>query len=160
PGPETNYHVHVAADNTHSPTGGRVYLSLAQENVVEAREGEERRVDFSAVAPYIEDSRLTGTPTGPFGEVAEITGEPTDGDIYVVAAVEQVVDRSERSGGFVRAIDGGNAPGTFRPEGIAVDPTNGDVLIPIRQEFGQGLYLDEFDSSGNFIGQIPAGSYG
>jgi hypothetical protein len=58
----------------------------------------------------------------------------------------------------------GTEPGTtgfygvgVSPEGIAIDPTNGDILVAV-STYGGG-FVDEFDSEGRFLGQlVNAGS--
>ena len=66
--------IHVAVDNSHSYSRGRVYLSLYQpEDAVEALDPSERPVDFPATASYIDGNTIIGTPSGPLGDVQNIT---------------------------------------------------------------------------------------
>jgi hypothetical protein len=97
--------------------------------------------------------------------------DPVNDDIYI--AVEQGVSGSgtgrgvlefEPSGRLVREINGEEAPGFPQPEsaafssieGLAVDPSNGDLLVTQQGEATGKQYgvVDEFDSEGVFLGQI------
>ena len=157
----------IAFDNSPTYSGGRLYQSLlSPENAIEAFDAARRPVDFPASAPYITDNSLTGTPEGPFGEVGYITVDSL-GNIYVVDQQKGVVDEFDSSGTFVQAFTGFGAPGGFTvpesehvPDAVAVDPTDGNVLIETENEFQFKEEVDEFDSSGNYLGQITADPHG
>ena len=137
---------HVAIDNSNTYSRGRVYLSLtATEDYIEVVDAAKHPVDFPATASYISGNRLTGTPSGPFGEVQFVSVD-ANGNLYVTDVGNSVVDEFDSSGTFLRSFpapgaSGGN-PGTG---GVAIDPTNGNVLIT-----GNGV-VNEYDSSGNHL---------
>ena len=104
--------IRIAADNSDSYSRGRIYLSLravenyasfVPSNTVEAFDAAERPVDFPATASYIEDNKLTGTPSGPFGEVQYIAVD-ANGDIFVVDVDHNVVDEFDSTGTFLRGL--------------------------------------------------------
>jgi sugar lactone lactonase YvrE len=118
-------YVHLAIDNSSTASEGRVYVSESS-GTVKAFKPNGEAEPFSASAPYIEENKLTGTPTGP-GEALEPFAGPwamtvaTDGDLYVIDG--KSVDRFEPSGLFVRQF---TAPSPLRA--VAVDPTSGNLL--------------------------------
>jgi len=134
-----NTAIHVAVDNSNTYSGGRVYLSLTSpENDVEVFDAQQRPVDFPATASYVSNNKLTGTPAGPFGEVENVT-VAFNGDLFVADAGKGVVDEFDSTGTFLR---------TFPYGSVAVDPTDGNVLVG----------NEEFDSSGQFIENLHNGS--
>jgi hypothetical protein len=156
----------MAIDNSATDSGGRLYLSLrTPENDVEAFDTFRHPVDFPASAPYIDGNSITGTPGGPFGAVGYIAVD-SHGNIYVVDQGKAVVDEFDSSGTFIRTFDGAGAPGGFTlpeservPNAVAIDPTNGNVLIETENEFQFTEAVNEFDSSGNYLSQIgPLGA--
>ena len=150
----------VAVDNTNSYSGGRLYLSLvAPENVVAVYDNQRRPVDLPATASYIKGNRLTGTPAGPFGKVGYLAVD-TEGNIYVVDQGHQVVYEFDSSGTYMRTFDGTGAPGEFSPSAVAVDPTNGNVLIEVENISSGRMAVDEFDSAGNFLNVITSDAHG
>ena len=129
--------IHIAIDNSNSASRGRIYLSLTSpENDVEAFDSGERPVQFPATASYINENKLTGTPSGHFGKVGAVAVDGS-GDVYVDDSENEVVDEFNSAGIFLRSFD---ATGP-----IALDPTNGAVLIGGR----------EYDSHGNLLGTLP-----
>lgn len=126
--------IHVAVDNSGSDSDGRVYLSLSKpENDVEAFDDQRRPVDFPATADYIKDNRITGTPEGPFGETQFVSVDE-EGNIYVTDAKKNQVDVFSSNGEFVRSLAAPSARPNWETGGggiggVAVDPTNGDILI-------------------------------
>ena len=142
--------VHVAIDNSATYSKGRVYLSLTSpEDDVEAYDNAERPVDFPATASYISNNKLTGTPSGAFGNVENISVD-SDGNLYVSDTGNHVIDEFNSTGTFVQAFPAPNISGGYPgAAGMAVDPTNGNVMI---SEGGNGLV--EYDSSGNHLETI------
>ena len=131
------YGIDVAIDNSHSDSRGRVYLSLTYpENDIEVLDSAQRPVELPATTSYIEGNKITGTPSGPFGEVGEIATD-AQGNLYVNDEGEGVIDEFGPSGTFLRSFP------ALGP--VAVDPTNGTVVIGER----------EFDPYGNFLGTLP-----
>jgi hypothetical protein len=144
-------YMRVAIDNTHTYSGGRVYLSLAgPENDVEVFDNGRRPVDFPATASYISANKLLGTPSGPFGSVAQLAVD-AEGNLFVSDVVEGVIDEFDSTGTFVRAFPGPGGGNAYEKPGLAVDPTNGNVVI------GDG---SEYDAGGNFLGYLEPNDVG
>ena len=134
--------IHIAVDNSHSYSRGRIYLSLTEpEDDIEVFDAQQRPVDFPATASYLSKNILTGTPSGPFGSVENVTVS-SNGDFFVTDGGKDVIDEFDSTGTFLRTF-----PYTsYTPYGqLAVDPTNGDILDG----------FEEFDSSGSFIETLP-----
>src|SRR5215217_2351147 len=152
-------HIHIAIDNTASYSRGRVYLSLTSpENDVEALDSKQRPVDFPAKASYIEDNKLTGTPSGKFGHIEEV-GVDHVGNIYVTDIENKVVDEFDSTGTFLRALPAPGARESFNEPGAGgagVDPTNGNILITgwTQEGFEYLPTLREYDENGNLLDVI------
>ncbi|MGA8744561.1 MAG: hypothetical protein WB507_01700 [Solirubrobacterales bacterium] len=145
--------IHVAIDNSHSYSRGRVYLSLTSpEDDVEAFDAAERPVDFPATANYISNNKLTGTPSGSFGEVGHVAVD-NNGNVYVTDVEKQVIDEFDSSGTFVRTLpcEGCSDGYPVGSGAVGVDPTNGNIIV------GTGGRLNEYDSSGNQLNVIEDG---
>ncbi len=145
--------LHVAIDNSHTSSRGRVYLSLTSpEDDVEAFDAAERPVDFPATASYISNNKLTGTPSGPFGEVGHVAAD-NNGNIYVTDVEKQVIDEFDSTGTFIRTLpcEGCSDGYPVGSGGVSVDPTNENIII------GTGGRLNEYDSSGNQLDAIEDG---
>lgn len=139
--------VGVAVDQA---TGSVYVAGLASENV-------ER---FSASGTP-EPSFVSPTLAGPWG----VAVEQSTGDVYVAESGAAAVDKLDPSGGpvagFTRITEASfpaGDPGSegFSPHGVAVDPSNGDVVV---EDEAHGE-VDIFSSSGAFISQFPGGTYG
>jgi hypothetical protein len=146
-------YIFVAADNSAGITAGDVYVT-ANGRPVTRIDSTGSAAAFSGVAEYITGNQLTGTPEGAF---TETWGAAVDssGNVYVVDRGKQVVDEFASSGEFIQAF---SLTGT--PEAVAVDPTNGNVLVAT----SSGT-VDEFSPTGELLGEItgsatPAGSIG
>jgi hypothetical protein len=120
---------------------------------------------------YVSGNEITGAPGANklSGENGGLAVDPASGDIYVFtdgyAGQGAAILEYAPSGEFLRAITSQGVPrppgdeqggfgGTI--QGLAVDPTNGDLLASIPYNIGtlnRGA-IDEFDSSGHFLGQI------
>jgi hypothetical protein len=108
------------------------------------------------------------------GEQGGVAVDPANGDIWVEA--RGVVWEFSPGGGLIREVTGEGTPrvgeGGFGEEdvsGVAVDPTNGDLLVSLTTTFGSTTLgaVDEFNSEGAFLGQITeaagmplSGAYG
>jgi hypothetical protein len=145
---------HVAVDNSNTYSQGRIYLSLSSpEDLVEVVDSARRPVDFPATTSYITANKLTGTPSGAFGQVQFVTVD-LSGNLYVTDVGKHLVDEFESSGTFVRSFPApGSAAGFPGTGGVAVDPTNGNVLIG-------GTAVNEYDASGNLLESVGAGVEG
>ncbi len=145
---------HVAIDNSNTYSRGRIYLSLtAPENFVEMIDAERLPVDFPATASYINNNKLTGTPSGPFGQV-QFVAVDSDGNLYVTDVGNHLVDEFDPTGTFIRSFPApGSAAGFPGTGGVAVDPTNGNVLVG-------GSGLSEYDQSGNLLESLASGAEG
>ena len=163
------------------PTANVIYVSEAGSGHALVKlnsKGEE--VAFSASEPYIKGAKggeIVGTPPGLLGGCgAEKTFESftnltypgelavdAAGDIYVVTPKcesEAVVLEYRAGGEFVRSINvaeapiPGETPGA--PEGVAVDPVSGHVLVAVGTDSKppEG-WVDEFDgTTGKFLDQM------
>ncbi|MGA8746018.1 MAG: hypothetical protein WB507_09150 [Solirubrobacterales bacterium] len=154
----------VAVDNSGTSSQGRVYLALTRDNYshlgVAAFTSTHEPSDFSGNGSYISENRITGTPGNPSafleggGDV--ISGIATDGKGNIYVAVERAgdaVDEFTAQGTFVQEI-----PVSNYPSAVAVDPTNGNILVAL-QLFGLSRgeeVIDEFSPSGEYIAQLPA----
>lgn len=153
----TGYPLTIAIDNSGEPSNGTVYV--AGGGTIKAFEPDHNLALFSATEPYIKANTLTGTPNGPFGEITNIAVD-NHGDLYVVDQSNRVVDEFNSSGVFIRAFGEaglphnfgeGTAPGSRDAlTGVAVDPTDGHVLVVD----SSNDVIDEFDSMGKFLGEI------
>ncbi len=137
---------------------------------------------FSCVAEhheeYVNGNELTGKPgekwgREPNGEESThlaVNGVAVDsgsgasaGDIYVINNEEQYseIDQFTPDGCFVRAITKAAVPETVTfidlLHGVAVDPTDGDVLVE-RKDSSYNEVIDEFTESGEYLGQITGRS--
>jgi hypothetical protein len=117
-------------------------------------------------------------------ESSAVAVDAANGDIWVQATGEHVIFEFSPGGELIREVTGEEAPG-IGPEGqgfygeaggingLAVDPTNGDLLVSLGGRFSEGAgqravgAVDEFDSEGVFLGQITeaggiplSGAYG
>jgi hypothetical protein len=128
--------------------------------------------------PYVNGNEIVQGPNGEkfgLGDHSDLAlaVDPANGDIYFPIGDYASGDNEPAilvyapSGRFIRAIlsaglptlsgekEGGFSGGEV--EGLAVDPTNEDLLVSIvgSSSSGQELGgLDEFDSSGHFLGQV------
>jgi hypothetical protein len=114
-------------------------------------------------------SELTGTPagapvSGPFGEPEGVAVDAS-GDVFVIDAENRVVDEFDAAGAFVRQISevppGAPTSGPFGGlnGSVAVSQASGAVYVGD----SENKVVDEFSSSGAFIGQLtgtPGGSFG
>ncbi len=148
--------LYVAIDNSGDATNGRVYAAdpLGTEpygyGYVKAFDPNHNEVNFEASEPYIEGSEITGPPSGRFGyEEIKNVAVDANGDIFVVLHNE--VDEFEASGEYVQTITAASVPGGFGElSGVAVDPTNEDVLIVD----SANDVVDEFSPAGEYLSDL------
>lgn len=166
----------LAVDNyPQSDSYGRYYAW--SEGRVQLYDGYSNPVDFTGQASYIDGNAITGTPKGPFGEgaagfftpeISGITVNPSNGHIWVIDAGSyyrpSALFEYNTEGIFLQEITAKSAdiPPRETPSGprtfgfgpglaaIAVDPTNGNVLVSDRA----GLVIDEFSPEGKLLGVI------
>ncbi|HTC59956.1 MAG TPA: hypothetical protein VK691_07520 [Solirubrobacteraceae bacterium] len=103
------------------------------------------------------------------------SGEEYAGDIYVIniglhdGSFIEEVDRFSPAGCFLRSFsEAGTPPKPFNASGgnknlhgIAVDPSGGDVVVPItetKSTGGESEGIDEFTDEGKYLGQITGTS--
>jgi phosphodiesterase/alkaline phosphatase D-like protein len=115
-------------------------------------------VDFSASKPYIEGSRLTGTPAGSFLEPRGLAVDDSTGEIYVADGLGHVVDVFNSSGEYVSQLTGtpSRAPlsGNFaEPYGLTFDQATKELYVA---DDGDGV-VDGFSSSGEYVSQLGGG---
>ena len=143
---QANY---IVADNSGGESNGLLYRLNGE--VVEAFNTNREPVDFSAHGSYISGNEINegrSTATG--------LGVDSAGNIYVAYPYygSKVVE-FKSSGEFVQEFSGAETPqGNFNLEfgkgSIAVDPTNGNVLITTQAN----SIIDEFSSAGKYLGEI------
>ncbi len=130
---------------------------------------------------YIDgNGELVGTPGGLWegGEKPLIEGIAVDsgsavstgtGDIYVVQSSNYLVlgvDQFSPEGCFLHEYTEAGTPlESFKEsgvtlDGIAVDPTTGDLLVESEQVNSGGGVIDEFASSGEYLGQVTGTAEG
>ena len=170
----------IAVNNAPQSAAYGNYFEYGPGPVIHLYDGYSNPVNFTGTAPYISGSTLTGTPSGGIGgggTAPESGGIVIDdeGNIWVNNNKE-ILEFAE-SGIFIQRITAKSAGGVpasnLNPTGpkafaafpgltgIAVDPTNGHVLVADRA----GMLIDEFSETGKFLGQIdgtdtPAGKFG
>ena len=162
---------------------GNAVTSGWVERNVRKPNGSEEPADFTCSEPgageYIEGNRLTGKPGERWQEGTAVEGVTIDsssrgsaGDIYVInnkGFTDLEVDEFTSAGCFVRAIASTREvekngkkelEALFEGyvEGVAVDPTDGDVLI--KSGISETGVVDEFSSSGKYLGRITGRSKG
>jgi hypothetical protein len=166
-----NYYLY----SNETPSGG---------SAIVMRDGYNNPVDFTGSASYIDGDEITGTPRGPLGRSAsggnnpEMSGITVDGEghLWVIDHERGEIDEFDATTGlFIQGISAksSGAPHGINPAGehlfnaspgltaVAVDPTNGDVLVSEKT----GLVVDEFSPQGKYLGQLsgaetPAGTFG
>ena len=143
-----------AVNNSGTSTDGDLYVSSSQNGIIRL-DGSGAAASFSASASYISANQLTGTPAHAFGDVHGVAVNGS-GNVYALDVTNSEVNEFDSTGTFVRAFTGS----FVSISAVAVDPTNGDVLIG---DSGQGV-VHEFDSSGAFIDDTdgsgtPGGSF-
>jgi hypothetical protein len=157
---------HIAVDNSGGVTNGDLYAVQSETHFIPGVENytvifisrvdrEGKPAPFSGSASYIEGNRL---------ETKGAWSLATDsvGDLYVInsQAGNNSVEEFAPSGLFLRSFDPPVAHQFSNAEAVAVDPTNGRVLVVSKQT----ATVFEFAASGAYLGQIdgsetPAGSF-
>ena len=155
----------AAVDNSGGPTQGDVLVMQSEvhgafsDAYIEAFNSEGKPVEFSSEEEYVEGNKLTGTIFGKFPEAGSMATD-SSGDIYVTNG--NLVDEFEPSGTFIHQFTGSEVPGGFRFLGsLAVDPTNGNLLVVAGKEVSFEHFedvIDEFTSAGKFVEQIEGTS--
>jgi DNA-binding beta-propeller fold protein YncE len=120
---------------------------------------------------YVSGNQITGTPTGPFafpnepGTPAAIAidnshdpSDPSRGDLYVLDAGNDVIDKFSASGEALAPITG---PFAFPPVGLGVDPS-GNLRVDLRGPSANNLAVAWFDDSaangfGALVQQLATG---
>ena len=147
----------IGIDNSGAPSNGKVYVTenlFGEPSTIKAFNPEEAPVDFSAHEEYITANEITGTPSSPhlFRFLGAPVIDPTTADLYVV--VNDQIDEFKPSGEFVQTINP-EVPGGFGELGpIALDPTNGNLLIVDVSNH----VIDELSPSGEYLGQLTGTS--
>jgi hypothetical protein len=188
----------VAVDDSGEPSAGDVYVSTETFRGFERVDASGAPVDFAGTKlPYVEANRIIGAPVagaenfsqGAADEQPGSLAVDAHGNIYTLvprfglhpAGGNTAVVEYGSSGVFLGAFFGEATPGLGGsnenggwgglPDGIAVDPASGHVLVSVTrwgsaQEPGvehavpvQGA-IDEFEPSGRFLDQITETSAG
>jgi hypothetical protein len=154
----------LAVDNSSNvETKGDVYIS--GDGFIHKFNASGTPENFSGSAEYISGNEITGIPGehGVFGVTVD-----SHGNIYAVVGSSEEPEVAEfgPSGVFLRSFTGKETPGIGmnpelnggfggNPKSVAVDPTNGHVLVSVG-----GEAVDEFDEDGHFLSQIVEASPG
>ena len=170
----------VAVDDSAEPSAGTVYVAsqtspagyVRIEKFGPTGTAEDfSRADEPNPPSYLSANRITLGSSLNSGAPAIAVGP--HGEIYLAggAIPSDAVQEYAPSGVLIRTFSGAETPGIglshnhggFGGEisAVAVDPTSGDVLVSAHAEghSNEGA-IDEFDSSGHFLGQITEASPG
>jgi DNA-binding beta-propeller fold protein YncE len=151
---------------THEPCEGNlkepdgVAVNEATKDVYVVDKGANRVVRYSASGTYESEFNGSETPAGSFKEPEAIavdnscvllklsepkckTEDPSNGDVYVVDAGHEVVDKYTAAGEYVGQITAGEEGRFLGVEGVAVDPT-GFVYVYDRDESINGRSISVY----------------
>jgi hypothetical protein len=151
--------IYVAADNSLGGTAGDVYVTSSGGGetlpAVTRIVSTGAAANFSGIAAYITGNQITGTPEGAFEKPWGATID-SSGNLYVVDQGKNVVDEFGSNGEFIQTFS--ELTGTA--DAVAVDPTNGNVLVATESHV-----VDELSPSGELLSELdgtktPAGSLG
>jgi hypothetical protein len=166
----------VAVDNSLGSSAGSVYI-LKNQSTVEKFNASGEEEDFSLAEEPGHPSYVSANEISPYNEAGGgcsgcLEGLTVDshGDVYVgvrryrSGRGEPAVLEYSSAGLFLRAFTGEEVPAFEEDlglrggyiEGLAVDPTNGDLLVARSSESHESSrgVVDEFDSAGAFLAQI------
>ncbi len=137
---------------------GDLYVADGGDRVVDRFSSAGVPLDFSAVEPYVEGARLTGTPAGAFGEPVGVAVDNSTGEIYVSDRVLNVVDVFSSSGEYLSQLTGTppSAPvsGPFTLlAGLAFDQSTEELYV---SDLTGGV-VDLFSASGTYVSQLSTG---
>ena len=161
----------VTVDNDPQSDAYGHYYTYASRGGIKQFDGYGNPVNFTGSASYISGNTILGTP---FGNLVGGSNDPnmagitvdSEGNIWVINSETPEIDEFAPSGvvlqritaassgvpAFTNPIDGETQPFGYFPglTGIAVDPTNGDVVVS--DKFA-GV-VDEFSPQGRYLGSI------
>lgn len=138
---------------------GRVYV---------ADKGNDRVEYFSASGTYEGQFNGSDAPRGPFSGPTAVAVNQSDGDVWVADSGNNVVDEFKEAGGYVEGsqLTGPSGPNATisdelfaNPDGVAVDPNNGDVYIAEKNERNEASEkgpVSVFEPSGGLITQFDS----
>jgi hypothetical protein len=171
----------IAVDNSTGSSAGSVYVVTEEGNeangervlLIERFNAAGEAESFTGSAPYIFGNKITGYKEADeckvFGscELGAVAVDSANGDIYVTRVThlgERVILKFSPAGLFLGAVSVGEALGIGGQPlssdgllGLAVDPADGDLLVGMDGRSLKGEEqgaVDEFDSSGSFLGQF------
>ena len=163
---ESKGDTHIAIDNSGAESTSLLYalfnISFSKSGVA-AVNSEREPVPFSVQnEPNVEGNEISGTPSESFVGVNGLTVDSL-GNIYVLDSYQKRIAEFKSSGEFVQEFTGAEVPGGFgKPQGflsdggIAVDPTNGNLLVVDRER----SLIDEFSPAGKYLTQITGTAVG
>lgn len=152
----------ASVDNSGGANDGNIYVASSGGTVIRI-DGTGAGVDFTGgPASYISGNQLTGTPDHAFSRPSDVAVDAS-GNIYVVDQGTSEVDEYDSTGVFVRAFTAGSSTTFSLLTTVAIDPTNGDVLIGDSGSSSNG-FVHEFDATGNFVSDLdgsgtPGGNF-
>jgi hypothetical protein len=139
-----------------------IAVSQSSEDVYVVDQGNSRVEIFSAAGAYVSQFNGAGAPTGTFASPTQIavdnSGNPLDssaGDVYVVDAGHQVVDKFSPAGMYLGrlGIEGASGALFHSPQGVGVT-SEGDVWVSDGGTIESGSYAYEFSNTGALIRSV------
>lgn len=149
---------------------GNLYVADSNNNTVDRLNTSGAPLDFAASEPYIEGSKLTGTPAGAFaGGLSSVAVNQETGEIYVAEKNTHVVDVFSASGEFQSQLTGtptgagGSLVPFGGPQGVAVDNapsslSHGDLYVA--EGFESNGSVDMFSPTGTYLSRFGTGILG
>ncbi|HWX43848.1 MAG TPA: hypothetical protein VNY52_00830 [Solirubrobacteraceae bacterium] len=136
---------------------GNVYVADLGTDTVAKFDASGNPVAFECTTcSYVTGNQLTGTPSGPFAfpneprnpaaiavDNSSSPSDPSRGDLYVLDAGSNVVDKFNAKGEALAPITG---PFSFPPLGVGID-ASGNVRVDVEGEISRRLTVEVFDDS-------------
>jgi hypothetical protein len=145
---------------------GELYVADKGDGSIDKFSASGAPLSFSAKEPYVEGSRLTGTPNGGFlasdrnGSPNGVAVSDATGDIYVSNGREEVVDVFSASGEYLFQLT--EAPMSAPVSGpfgeiynLAFDQATGDLYFTNPSQH----VVEVFSSAGDYVSQIPTSEF-
>jgi DNA-binding beta-propeller fold protein YncE len=147
-------YVHVAVDNSSSPSKGDVYVESAGERnevvVLEPQNGDKEEAKYVRRLEPPEGFELENTPE------EGLTVDRANGEVFVIEPGRKLVDRFGPTGELEAQIKGPSEAEAFKePIAVSVDAATGDVFV-IDHGIGHGGVetIDKLSPTGVLLAQI------
>ncbi len=137
-------------------SNSELYVADAGSKTIDRFNAADTPLPFSASEPYIEGSKLTGTPTGaggtmiPFEDPQGIAVDDASGTIFVSDSTQNVVDVFSPSGEYISQLTGTPTGVFVYPQGITVDQETNELFVTD----GYDEIVAVFNSSGQYLSQF------